>query len=163
MDNSIKALGKIRDSIISGKISESRLRKMMDTLKSEYGDDVFKTYDLNSVRQYVYTKPYYERLVQLAKNGACSQEFFIHLLRVREAIKKQKLKHFLIYLFFSFQFCCSIFTLGFSLHNNAMLRTMEIEKRETASTRIDMEDQGKLEQIGSLVNNEDENETREAE
>ena len=84
MDNSIKELGKIRDSIISGNVSESRLREMMDKAKKEYGEDVFTSYDLNSVRQYVYSKPYYERLVQLAKNGACSKEFFIHLLRVRD-------------------------------------------------------------------------------
>ena len=125
MDNSIKELGKIRDSIITGKISEARLREMMDKAKKEYGEDVFKPYDLNSVRQYVYTKPYYERLVQLAKNGACSQEFFIHLLRVRNSIKKQKLNHMLIVILLVVLLCISLFSLGISLWNNTMLKALK--------------------------------------
>ena len=89
MNNAIKEIGKIRDSIISGKMTEKKLKETMIKMKEEYGEDVFKPYDLNSIRQYVYTKPYYERLVQLAKNGASSQEFFIHLIRVRDGLKKQ--------------------------------------------------------------------------
>ncbi len=161
MDNSIKELGKIRDSIINGKISESRLREMMDTLKSEYGDDVFKTYDLNSVRQYIYTKPYYEKLVQLAKNGACSQEFFIHLKRVRDAIKKQKLKHLIIIVFFVILLCSSLFTLGVSLRNFSMLRTLKAENISAISTVI--ENYEKVEQTSCFVKNEEDVETREAE
>ncbi len=125
MDNSIKELGKIRDSIIKGNISESRLREMMDKAKKEYGEDLFKSYDLTSVRQYVYTKPYYERLVQLAKNGACSQEFFVHLLRVRDSIKKQKIKQLLIVILLGLLLCISLFDLGVSLRDNAMLKDLK--------------------------------------
>ncbi|MGP1603031.1 MAG: hypothetical protein ACTTGZ_01200 [Treponema sp.] len=92
MENSIKELGKLRDSIINNRITEKHLRVLMNELKQEFGDDIFMPFDLNSVRQYVYSKAYYERLIQLAKNGACSQEFYIHLLRVKKEIKKQNLK-----------------------------------------------------------------------
>lgn len=92
MENSIKELGKLRDSIINNRITEKHLRVLMNELKQEFGDDIFMPFDLNSVRQYVYSKAYYERLIQLAKNGACSQEFYIHLLSVKKEIKKQNLK-----------------------------------------------------------------------
>ena len=89
MENSIKALGKLRDSIINKRMTEKQLRVLMNKLKEDYGEDVFMPFDLNSIRQYVYSKAYYERLIQLAKNGACSQEFYIHLLRVKKEIKRQ--------------------------------------------------------------------------
>lgn len=92
MENSIKELGKLRDSIINNRITEKHLRVLMNELKQKFGDDIFMPFDLNSVRQYVYSKAYYERLIQLAKNGACSQEFYIHLLSVKKEIKKQNLK-----------------------------------------------------------------------
>ena len=161
MDNSIKELGKIRDSIISGKITESRLREMINTLKSEFGDDVFKTFDLNSVRQYVYTKPYYERLVQLARNGACSQEFFIHLIHVRDAIKKQQMKHILFIVFCSLLLCSSLFTMGLSLQNNSMLRTLKAENSSVTTNIIEKHEI--VEQTSDLVKNEEVDESREAE
>ena len=99
MDNSIKALGKLRDSIINKRITEKQLRALMNKLKEDYGEDVFMPFDLNSVRQYVYSKAYYERLIQLAKNGACSQEFYIHLLRVKNEIKKQNFRKILLTIF----------------------------------------------------------------
>lgn len=154
MDNSIKDIGKIRDSIISGKLSESRLREIMDKAKNEYGEDVFKPYDLNSVRQYVYTKPYYERLVQLAKNGACSQEFFIHLLRVRDSIKKQKLKKMLIVVFFLGFLCISVLSLGISLWNNTLLKNIEVYESPSVSVleSLKTEDSNILENNEELVN-----------
>ena len=161
MDNSIKELGKIRDSIISGKITESRLREMMNKLKSEFGDDVFKTFDLNSVRQYVYTKPYYERLVQLAKNGACSQEFFIHLIHVRDGIKKQQMKHILFIVFCSLILCISLFTMGLSLQNNIMLRTLKAANSSVIANIIEKNEI--VEQTNNLVMNEEVDEPREAE
>lgn len=161
MDNSIKELGKIRDSIISGKLTESRLRDMMNTLKIEYGDNVLKTYDLNSVRQYVYTKPYYERLVQLAKNGACSQEFFIHLIRVREAIKKQKLKHIFIIIFCFLLLCSSLFTMMLSLKNNSILRSLTAAS--SSVTQTIMENHEIVEQISNLLKNKEVDESREVE
>lgn len=125
MDNSIKELGKIRDSIINSGISESRLREAMNKLKKEYGDEIFKNYDLNSVRQYTYSKAYYERLVQLAKNGASSQDFYIHLLRVRDAVKKQRI----INIMKTFTCCvfilCSIFTFILSSQNKLKLKQIQ--------------------------------------
>lgn len=127
MDNSIRELGKIRDSIISGKVSESQLRDAMDKVKKEYGDDVFKSFDLNSIRQYTYNKPYYERLIQLAKNGACSQEFYLHLLRVRDSVKKQSVKKTLLNVSIILLLLISIFNLGISLKNNLILRNQAKE------------------------------------
>lgn len=124
MDNSIKELGKIRDSIITGKMTETQLRDAMDKVKKEFGDDVFKPFDLNSIRQYIYSKTYYERLIQLAKNGACSQEFYIHLLRVRNDVKKQSLKKGLVISTVILFFILLSLNLGVSIKNSMMLRNL---------------------------------------
>lgn len=122
MDNAIKELGRIRNSIISGKISERELRALMNKVEEEYGENVFKEFDLNAVRQYVYSQAYYKRLIQLAKNGACSQEFYIHLLHVRDAIKKEILKKILILSGVFVLSCIEIVNFVLLVKNNIMLQ-----------------------------------------
>lgn len=133
MNNAIKEIGKIRDSIISGKMPEKKLKETMIKMKEEYGEDVFKPYDLNSIRQYVYTKPYYERLVQLAKNGASSQEFFIHLIRVRDGLKKQNKIMVLISIVSCIFICISIFSIVIGLENNKILKKILINESTESS------------------------------
>lgn len=131
MDNSIKELGKIRDAIITGGISESQLREMMDKMKKEYGEDVFKPYDLNSIQQYVYTKAYYGKLVKLAKNGACSQEFYLHLVNVRDSVKKQKIMKIGLFITGLIIIGLVIVNLCISLNNSKMLKKVINDKNKT--------------------------------
>ena len=168
MDNSIKALGKIRESIISGGINESQLRNLMDKLKNEYGDDVFKSYDLNSVRQYIYSKPYYERLIQLAKNGACSQEFFLHLLRVRNELKKQSIIKNLKIIGACVFMCITILTFLMAIKNSVTLKKIEgnIPVESEISENLEKENTGSesLETVKTEFSvNKDESEGKESE
>lgn len=124
MENSIKALGKLRDSIINKRMTEKQLRVLMNKLKEDYGEDVFMPFDLNSIRQYVYSKAYYERLIQLAKNGACSQEFYIHLLRVKKEIKRQNFRKILLTIFRCIVTGLIITNLIISLKNSKDIRSI---------------------------------------
>ena len=149
MENSIKALGKLRDSIINKRMTEKQLRVLMNKLKEDYGEDVFMPFDLNSIRQYVYSKAYYERLIQLAKNGACSQEFYIHLLRVKKEIKRQNFRKILLTIFRCIVTGLIITNLIISLKNSKDIRSIledsiivenssisEISDNEKADTSI---------------------------
>lgn len=124
MENSIKALGKLRDSIINKRMTEKQLRVLMNKLKEDYGEDVFMPFDLNSIRQYVYSKAYYERLIQLAKNGACSQEFYIHLLRVKKEIKRQNFRKIVLTIFRCIVTGLIITNLIISLKNSKDIRSI---------------------------------------
>ena len=124
MENSIKALGKLRDSIINKRMTEKQLRVLMNKLKEDYGEDVFMPFDLNSIRQYVYSKAYYERLIQLAKNGACSQEFYIHLRRVKKEIKRQNFRKILLTIFRCIVTGLIITNLIISLKNSKDIRSI---------------------------------------
>lgn len=131
MDNSIKELGKIRDAIITSGISESKLRDMMNKVKDEYGDNVFKPYDLNSVQQYFYTKAYYEKLIKLAKNGACSQEFYLHMVNVRDSLKKQSVMRFGAIIASFVVIVLGIANLFISLNNLKLLKEVIINQNKT--------------------------------
>ena len=130
MDNSIKELGKIRDAIITGGISESQLRNMMNKVKEEYGDNVFKPYDLNSVQQYFYTKAYYEKLIKLAKNGACSQEFYLHMVNVRDSLKKQSVIKIGAIIASFVVIVLGIANLFISLNNSKLLKEIVINQNK---------------------------------
>lgn len=76
----------LEKKIISNKISKKDLMSEIEAIEKKYGKDTFLPYNL-TIQEKPWNKKYYNELVMLGNAGACSKEFLIHIIDVRDYLK----------------------------------------------------------------------------
>ena len=76
----------LENKILSNKISKKQLVKEIESIEKKYGEDAFLPYNLVK-KEKPWGKDYYNELVLLGNAGACSKEFLLHIIEVRDYLK----------------------------------------------------------------------------
>lgn len=76
--------------IARNKITKEEVQSEINRLHEKYGEDAFTDQSLNKKKK-PWNKGYYESLVNLGTAGMGSEEYVLHLVEVRDYLKRRKI------------------------------------------------------------------------